>query len=105
MRQRVRVEIGLEVRKRKKGVRSNILEIRTQGEKFIYKLKLAEVLTTITTIGFKVETVDYKSISFAVWDVGGRDKIRTLWRHYYQNTRGLIVVVDSNDRVRIGDSY
>ena len=34
-------------------------------------------------------------------DVGGQDKIRPLWRHYYQNTQGIIFVVDSNDRERI----
>ena len=45
--------------------------------------------------------VDYKNISFTVWDVGGQDKIRPLWRHYYTNTQGLIFVVDSNDRDRI----
>jgi len=45
-----------------------------------------------------VETVEYKNISFTVWDVGGQDKIRPLWRHYFQNTQGLIFVVDSNDR-------
>jgi ADP-ribosylation factor 1/2 len=51
--------------------------------------------------GFNVETVEYKNISFTVWDVGGQDKIRPLWRHYYQNTQGLIFVVDSNDADRI----
>ena len=66
----------------------------------LYKLKLGEVVTTIPTIGFNVETVEYKNISFTVWDVGGQDKIRPLWRHYYQNTQGLIFVVDSNDRDR-----
>jgi len=70
----------------------------------LYKLKLGEVVTTIPTIGFNVETVEYKSISFTVWDVGGQDKIRPLWRHYYQNTQGIIFVVDSNDRERIDDS-
>ena len=49
--------------------------------------------------GFNVETVEYKNISFTVWDVGGQDKIRPLWRHYFQNTQGLIFVVDSNDRL------
>lgn len=39
-----------------------------------------------------------------MWDVGGQDKIRPLWRHYYQNTQGCIFVVDSNDRDRIDDS-
>jgi ADP-ribosylation factor protein 6 len=36
-----------------------------------------------------------------VWDVGGQDKIRPLWRHYYAGTQALIFVVDSNDRDRI----
>merc|ERR1712048_152977 len=70
----------------------------------LYKLKLGEIVTTIPTIGFNVETVEYKNISFTVWDVGGQDKIRPLWRHYYQNTQGLIFVVDSNDRERIDDA-
>ncbi|KAL8152120.1 hypothetical protein V2J09_021928 [Rumex salicifolius] len=66
----------------------------------LYKLKLGEVVTTIPTIGFNVETVEYRNVSFTVWDVGGQDKIRPLWRHYFQNTHGLIYVVDSNDRDR-----
>merc|ERR1711941_51030 len=70
----------------------------------LYKLKLGEVVTTIPTIGFNVETVEYKNLSFTVWDVGGQDKIRPLWRHYYQGTNGLIYVVDSNDRDRIEDA-
>nr|XP_054759273.1 ADP-ribosylation factor 1-like 2 [Lytechinus pictus] len=67
----------------------------------LYKLKLGEIVTTIPTIGFNVETVEYKNISFTVWDVGGQDKIRPLWRHYFQNTQGLIFVIDSNDRERM----
>ena len=55
--------------------------------------------------GFNVETVEYKNISFTVWDVGGQDKIRPLWRHYYQNTQGLIFVVDSNDKDRVGEAH
>ena len=53
----------------------------------LYKMKLGEIVTTIPTIGFNVETVEYKNISFTVWDVGGQDKIRPLWRHYFQNTQ------------------
>ncbi|PXF39890.1 ADP-ribosylation factor 2-B [Gracilariopsis chorda] len=70
----------------------------------LYKLKLGEIVTTIPTIGFNVETVDYKNVKFTVWDVGGQDKIRPLWRHYFQNTQGLIYVVDSNDRDRIPEA-
>src|SRR3982751_4444907 len=86
----------------------------------LYKLKLGEIVTTIQTIcifffffikqiylmnlGFNVETVQYKNINCTVWDVGGQDKIRPLWRHYFQNTQGLIFVVDSNDRERVGEA-
>jgi len=70
----------------------------------LYKLKLGEIVTTIPTIGFNVETVEYKNINFTVWDVGGQDKIRPLWRHYFQNTQGLIFVVDSNDRERVSEA-
>merc|ERR1711972_942304 len=70
----------------------------------LYKMKLGEIVTTIPTIGFNVETVEYKNISFNVWDIGGQDKIRKLWRYYYANTQGLIFVVDSNDRDRIEDA-
>ncbi len=48
--------------------------------------------------------MEYKNISFTVWDVGGQDKIRPLWRHYFQNTQGIIFVVDSNDRERVGEA-
>ncbi len=68
----------------------------------LYKLKLGESVTTIPTIGFNVETVEYKNLKFTMWDVGGQDKLRPLWRHYFQNTNGVIFVVDSNDSARIG---
>lgn len=45
-------------------------------------------LFVLSCPGFNVETVEYKNISFTVWDVGGQDKIRPLWRHYFQNTQG-----------------
>ncbi|CAL5358062.1 unnamed protein product [Camellia sinensis] len=70
----------------------------------LYKLKLGEVVVTVPTIGFNVEVVEYKNTSFTLWDVGGQDRIRPLWRHYFRNTQGLIFVVDSNDRERISEA-
>ena len=52
----------------------------------LYKLKLGEVISSVPTIGFNVETVQYKKINFQVWDIGGQEKLRLLWRHYYNNT-------------------
>ena len=71
----------------------------------LYKLKLNEMVTTIPTIGFNVETVNpVKNVSFTVWDVGGQDKIRPLWRHYFVGCEGLIYVVDSSDRSRFNEA-
>ena len=70
-----------------------------------YKLKLNETVSTIPTIGFNVETVSpCKGVRFTVWDVGGQEKIRPLWRPYFQNTQGLIYVVDSSDLERISEA-
>merc|ERR1711916_163952 len=89
----------------KKDMRILMVGLDAAGKTTIlYKLKLGEIVTTIPTIGFNVETVEYKNISLTVWDVGGQDKIRPLWRHYFQNTQGVIFVVDSNDRDRIGEA-
>ena len=64
--------------------------LRPAGKTMIlYKLKLGEIVTTIPTIGFNAKTVEYKNINFSVC---------SLWRHYLQNTQGLIFMVDSNDR-------
>ena len=90
----------------KKDMRILMVGLDAAGKTTIlYKLKLGEIVTTIPTIGFNVETVEYKNINFTVWDVGGQDKIRPLWRHYFQGTQGLIFVVDSNDRERITEAH
>mmetsp|Transcript_5905 Transcript_5905/g.17771 ORF Transcript_5905/g.17771 Transcript_5905/m.17771 type:complete len:192 (-) Transcript_5905:86-661(-) len=67
----------------------------------LYKLHIGEVLSTVPTIGFNVEKVQYKNVQFTVWDVGGQEKLRPLWRHYFQKTDGLIYVVDSFDSERM----
>ena len=71
----------------------------------LYKVKLNETISSIPTIGFNVETVTpCKGVTFTVWDVGGQEKIRALWKHYFQNNHGLIYVVDSTDVERVRES-
>ena len=48
----------------------------------LYKVKRGEMMTTLPTIGFNVETAEYINISFTVRDVGGQTKMRPLWQHY-----------------------
>ncbi|KAJ3051046.1 E3 ubiquitin-protein ligase trim23 [Rhizophlyctis rosea] len=70
----------------------------------LYKMKLGEVVTTLPTIGFNVETVQWKKLNFTVWDVGGQDRIRPLWKHYFNGAMGVIFVVDSSDTARIAEA-
>ena len=67
----------------------------------LYKMKLGDFSHTIPTIGFNVEQVKYKNLMMTLWDVGGQDKIRALWKHYYEGTDGLIWIVDSTDEHRL----
>ena len=53
----------------------------------MYKLKLGETVTTIPTVGFNVEGIETRNgVQMTMWDVGGQEKIRKLWRHYFQGT-------------------
>eukprot|EP00397_Hematodinium_sp_SG-2012_P046150 GEMP01052044.1.p1 GENE.GEMP01052044.1~~GEMP01052044.1.p1 ORF type:complete len:187 (+),score=27.60 GEMP01052044.1:50-610(+) len=93
----------------KKDARILMVGLDAAGKTTIsYYLRLGECFTTIPTIiptiRFGVETVEYKNIRMTVWDVGGQDKIRALWRHYFDNTNAVIFVVDSGDRDRIEEA-
>eukprot|EP01117_Protostelium_nocturnum_P008273 TRINITY_DN2956_c0_g1_i1.p1 TRINITY_DN2956_c0_g1~~TRINITY_DN2956_c0_g1_i1.p1 ORF type:complete len:181 (+),score=40.07 TRINITY_DN2956_c0_g1_i1:90-632(+) len=88
-----------------KDMRILILGLDGAGKTTIlYKLQCGEVVTTIPTIGFNVESVVFKNIKFQVWDLGGQTSIRPYWRCYYANTNAVIYVIDSADTERIGVS-
>jgi tripartite motif-containing protein 23 len=70
----------------------------------LFKLKQNEFMTMIPTLGFNVETVDYKNMKFTIWDVGGQPKLRPLWKHYYLNTQAVVFVIDSSDQQRLLES-
>ena len=86
----------------KREMRILMLGLDNSGKtSILYRLKLGQPKRTVPTIGFNVETLEYKSIAFTVWDVGGQEKLRALWRHYFQTTQAVIFVVDSSDRARL----
>ncbi|XP_070585792.1 uncharacterized protein [Erythrolamprus reginae] len=71
----------------------------------LYKLKTNETTFTIPTVGFNVETVQpCSNVTFTMWDVGGQERIRALWKHYSTNTDGLIFMVDSMDHYRFEEA-
>ena len=67
-------------------------------------LVVASLVTTIPTIGFNVETVRQGSLDLTLWDLGGGDKLRPLWQHYFDGTVAVIYVVDSTDRERFPEA-
>ncbi|KAL6931523.1 probable ADP-ribosylation factor-like protein 1 [Hanseniaspora guilliermondii] len=67
----------------------------------LYRLQIGDIITTKPTIGFNVETINYKNIKLNVWDLGGQTSIRPYWRCYYTNTQGIIFVIDSTDTERL----
>ncbi|KAL0491224.1 ADP-ribosylation factor [Acrasis kona] len=68
----------------------------------LFQLQVGEVVTTVPTIGFNVETITYNNVKFQVWDLGGQTNLRPYWRCYYGNTDAIIYVIDSTDTARIG---
>jgi ADP-ribosylation factor protein 1 len=70
----------------------------------LYQLKINEIVTTVPTIGFNLEEVKYKNLTMSIWDIGGQDKIRKLWRYYFNGSMAIIFVVDSSDHSRIEEA-
>ena len=66
----------------------------------LYKMKLGEIHKTVPTIGFNVENIKYKKLDLVVWDIGGQDRLRPLWKHYFEGMDGIIFMVDINDNNR-----
>ena len=85
-----------------KEIRILILGLDNAGKTtLLYRLKIGEVVTTIPTIGFNVESVTYKNLNFNMWDLGGQTSIRPYWRCYYANTSAVVFVIDSTDVDRL----
>ncbi|KAG8581114.1 hypothetical protein GDO81_007554 [Engystomops pustulosus] len=65
----------------------------------LYKFKFKEPFSTIPTVGFNVEMIQTeKHLQLTIWDVGGQEKMRSFWCYYFENTDGLVYVVDSTNK-------
>lgn len=75
----------------------------------LYRLKFDQYLNTVPTIGFNCEKIKgtvgrSKGIHFLMWDVGGQEKLRPLWKSYTRCTDGIVFVVDSVDTERMEEA-
>lgn len=86
----------------KKDIKVLILGLDAAGKTTIlFQFKIGKAVNAIPTIGFNVESIQNKNIKLNIWDTGGGDKIKELYHHYYPDTKVLIFVIDSSDKVRI----
>lgn len=77
----------------------------------LYRLKLREFVETIPTKGFNMERIKVpmgnsktNTTMYQVWDVGGQEKLRPLWKSYTRRTDGLVFVVDAAETERMGEA-
>ncbi|CAD8214099.1 unnamed protein product [Paramecium pentaurelia] len=88
------VSVALQGQKKLKIV---IIGLEGSGKTAILQyLRNRKFTETQPTTGLNVETIQYKSRFYLIFDVGG--KVRTLWSHYYENLDGLVFVVDSTNQ-------
>ena len=67
----------------------------------LYKMRTGNYCETVPTIGFNCEKIKgrvnkSKDVVFTIWDVGGQERVRPLWRTYAKGADGIMFVVDSS---------
>ncbi|KAG5457702.1 MAG: ADP-ribosylation factor-like protein 2 [Olpidium bornovanus] len=105
----------------------NLRGLDNAGKTTILKRVNGEDVTSVSpTLGFNIKTLEHRGsvrkrrescagglflflsrpfweYKLNIWDVGGQKSIRSYWRNYFEQTDGLVWVVDSADRMRLPD--
>src|SRR3990167_2717895 len=85
-------------------VRILILGLDNAGKTTIVKkLKGEDVNSISPTLGFNIETLEFGGINLNIWDIGVQTSLRAYWKNFFEETDGLVWVVDSNDKMRLTD--
>merc|ERR1712127_719806 len=81
-----------------KEARILVLGLDNSGKTTILKALSEEDISTIMpTQGFNIKSLTQDGFKLNVWDIGGQKAIRPYWKNYYENTDGIVFVVDSSD--------
>mmetsp|Transcript_25373 Transcript_25373/g.62446 ORF Transcript_25373/g.62446 Transcript_25373/m.62446 type:complete len:187 (+) Transcript_25373:64-624(+) len=90
------------VKEKEREVRILILGLDNAGKTTIVKKLCGQPIDTIEpTLGFQIESLEYQNYHLNLWDIGGQSSIRAYWRNYFEQTDGLVWVVDSADLSRL----
>ncbi|KAH9422096.1 ADP-ribosylation factor-like protein 2 [Dermatophagoides pteronyssinus] len=92
------------VKQKEKEIRILFLGLDNAGKTTVLKrLKNEDVKSVSPTLGFTINSLIYKDYNLNIWDVGGQKSLRAYWKNYYEDTDGLIFVIDSCDKLRLSD--
>lgn len=92
------------VKEKERELRILVLGLDNAGKTTIVKkLKGEDVRSISPTLGFDISTMKFGDYRLNFWDVGGQKTIRAYWRNYFEQTDGIIWVVDSADVTRLAD--
>jgi ADP-ribosylation factor-like protein 2 len=98
------LKILRKLKQKEKEMRILMLGLDNAGKTTILKKFNAEDINTISpTLGFNIKTLVYNQYKLNMWDIGGQKSLRSYWRNYFEQTDGLVWVVDSADRRRLED--
>ena len=90
------------VKQKEREVRILMLGLDNAGKTTVVKKFNGEDIDLISpTLGFNIKTLEYRGFKLNIWDVGGQTSLRSYWRNYFEQTDGLIWVVDSGDKLRL----
>eukprot|EP00238_Polyblepharides_amylifera_P013255 CAMPEP_0196578558 /NCGR_PEP_ID=MMETSP1081-20130531/7440_1 /TAXON_ID=36882 /ORGANISM="Pyramimonas amylifera, Strain CCMP720" /LENGTH=177 /DNA_ID=CAMNT_0041897819 /DNA_START=196 /DNA_END=726 /DNA_ORIENTATION=+ len=92
------------VKAKEKEIRVLMVGLDNAGKTTIVKRINGEDTSTVSpTLGFNIKTMSFKEYTLNIWDVGGQKTLRSYWRNYYEQTDGMVWVVDSADVRRLRD--
>merc|ERR1719163_2544444 len=90
------------LKKNEKEARILVVGLDNAGKTTILKAMSDEETENIMpTQGFNIKSLTQDGFKLNVWDIGGQREIRPYWKNYFENTDGLVYVVDSADDMRL----
>ncbi|OIV93750.1 hypothetical protein TanjilG_07653 [Lupinus angustifolius] len=105
------------IKRKEKEMRILMVGLDNSGKTtIVLKINGEDTSVISPTLGFNIKTITYQKKSrhisihieigrytLNIWDVGGQKTIRSYWRNYFEQTDGLVWVVDSSDLRRLDD--
>ena len=76
-------------------------------EYFLSILQNKEVkeIYDMRTIGVNTEKIKYGEYQLCLWDIGGSESIRNIWKRYIEDAHIILYCIDSSNESRLNESF